>query len=205
VTASGLYGAAAAQNSHTFWVFYFTATTILRSGMAMLPKLHTLNALSTETGHDRRAIAKILAGTPPDGRFGKHPAWRMQTFLRVREGQTLVAPVGPDDKALDNLERVAERAQQALDMLSAEESIERRRELVKGGLLRVFEQLERAFSRVEADNTPEGRTVTEPFITRVLGSSIGQILQLCEWQLEERPFSASSSGNECTKPRKKKG
>ena len=46
--------------------------------MGILPQLFTLSGLSTELGHDRRYIARRLAGVPADGRLGRSPAW----FLR---------------------------------------------------------------------------------------------------------------------------
>lgn len=45
----------------------------------MRPKLHSLSALATELGLDRRTIAKRLATVPPDGRISGHDAWLLAT------------------------------------------------------------------------------------------------------------------------------
>jgi hypothetical protein len=49
--------------------------------MGMRAHLWTINGLSTETGVDRRAIAKQLAGIKPDGKAGRQHAWLLKTYF----------------------------------------------------------------------------------------------------------------------------
>lgn len=49
--------------------------------MAMRPALFTISGLATELGIDRRTVAQRLAGVAPDGKSGRHDAWRLQTVL----------------------------------------------------------------------------------------------------------------------------
>ncbi len=49
--------------------------------MGMRPTLWTVNGLSTETGVDRRAVAKQLAGIEPDGKARGEDAWLLKTYL----------------------------------------------------------------------------------------------------------------------------
>src|SRR5262249_35682196 len=49
--------------------------------MPMRPRFWTINGLATETGDDRRLVAKRLADTKPDGMVRSEPAWLLRTYL----------------------------------------------------------------------------------------------------------------------------
>ena len=47
--------------------------------MAMRPALLSMNALAVEFSISLRTMAKTLRDVEPDGRRGRHPAWRIST------------------------------------------------------------------------------------------------------------------------------
>ena len=107
--------------------------------MAMVARLHTLYGASIETGVDRRAIGKALAGYPPDGDDGKgNDAWLMTTILRALQ---------PEDGGLDlNAER-ARKTKEEADIL-AMKSAQARGELLPRDDVEVA--VVGAFARVRA-------------------------------------------------------
>jgi hypothetical protein len=49
--------------------------------MPMTPQLFSISGAAVELGMDRRTIAAALTDISPDGKIGKHPAWRLRTIL----------------------------------------------------------------------------------------------------------------------------
>jgi hypothetical protein len=49
--------------------------------MAMRQQLWSISGLAVELEVDRRTLAVALKGVPPDGKLGKHDAWRLLTAL----------------------------------------------------------------------------------------------------------------------------
>jgi hypothetical protein len=49
--------------------------------MAMIPRLWSISALAVELEVDRRTMAAALKGVAPDGKEGRHDAWRLTTAL----------------------------------------------------------------------------------------------------------------------------
>ncbi len=85
--------------------------------MTMTPQLWSLNALSTETGRDRRTLAKALATVPEDGLLQGHKAWRLTTALaalRAYDGPNRRDPAGPAPPVPPGLE-VLERCDNPFD------------------------------------------------------------------------------------------
>ncbi len=49
--------------------------------MGMTPRLWSLNALAVELDRNPRTVAKALRYRRPDGKLGRHDAWRLRTAL----------------------------------------------------------------------------------------------------------------------------
>ena len=62
--------------------------------MAMQKRLWSVNALAVELGRDRRTVAKVLDGVPPDGRLKGHAAWYLEAALSALNGNRATAPRG---------------------------------------------------------------------------------------------------------------
>ena len=56
--------------------------------MALLAKLYTISGLEIELASNKRKLAKILKGVPPDGKSGKHDAWFISTVLKAQASET---------------------------------------------------------------------------------------------------------------------
>jgi hypothetical protein len=105
--------------------------------MPMQPNLWSMNGLAVELGVNVRTIGRALAGTPADGRLGKHEAWRMATAVAalerhrgVRVGAAVKGNGDCDiDAICDQIESLSEESEAGFRRLEAEPDLRKRREM----------------------------------------------------------------------------
>lgn len=108
--------------------------------MAYVAALHTVNALATELGRDRRTIANALRAVTPDGKSGRWDAWYLTTALKALGS-------GDGNDALDwNAERTR-KAKEEADAL-AMKNAQARGELIPRETFHIM--VTSAFARVRA-------------------------------------------------------
>lgn len=154
--------------------------------MAMTAKLHSLNSLAVELGRDRRTIARALRHVRPDGESGGHRAWFLATAIAALErieGRRGDTGDGHDENNLGAIEDASQRVQSLLDDLRALPDVAARRRLMRSGAGAVIGKLVDAFDRVESCRDANARMITKPFIDKILGETIGEVMHLCEWTL----------------------
>lgn len=156
--------------------------------MAMTAQLYSVSALAVELGRDRRTIAKALRHIQPDGLTpADERGWYLATALRALDASSgrRNAEGSVDDRLLETLEEAAERTQNLLDRLRAEADVARRREIVKGGAGAVVGELAHAFQHIAAAQSVDAQMVQAPFVNRMLGHVIAEVLDLCQLKLSD--------------------
>ena len=154
--------------------------------MAMTAKLHSLNAIAVELSRDRRTVGRALRHVRADGEIDGRRAWYLATAIdalnRV-EGTRANAGNGHDESDLVALESAGRQVQRLIDDLAALPNVAARRKLMQSGAGAVLGELASAFDRVESRRDANARMVTKPFIDRVLGQSIAEVMHLCRWKI----------------------
>ena len=101
----------------------------------MMAKLWSQSALAAELQINPRTVAKALAGTPPDGRLAKRPAWHLRTALAALDVDKL-----PADRADRSPEANAFTSARAKWMEARARKAQLEREMLEGkvGLIEEF-------------------------------------------------------------------
>jgi hypothetical protein len=74
-----------------------------------------------------------------------------------------------------------------LDQLRAEPDIKARRKMLQNGQGHVIGAFIRAIERVRVGHSEASRVVEEPFVGQMIGSTISEVLALCDLTLADMP------------------
>jgi hypothetical protein len=158
-------------------------------------KLYSLSALATECGRNFRTLSKALSDVKPDGKApdGK-PKWHLATAISAlaeRErltGRPSSRPALPRYDArleaqIAGVEQTGREVDALLAALRAEPAVERRREMVERGDGRCIGAHMRALSASigSGADAPLRRVFCDSMMERITS----ELLQLCEWRLDE--------------------
>jgi hypothetical protein len=111
--------------------------------MPQTARLWTIAGLATELGRNVRTIASALRNTPPDGKCGRHPGWRMSTAVaRLSLPADRRRSNGGNEELYSDIERLAGDLQRNLEKLAAEPSVAARRQMVEGGIFHAVGKLD---------------------------------------------------------------
>jgi hypothetical protein len=153
--------------------------------MAMTAKLLSISAIAVELDRDRRTVSRALRHVPPDGKaddWGK--GWYLTTALRALErSEGRRSHNGGEDAAILELEYASRRVSELFERLRGE-TLEKRRELIEGGHGRVIGEYVNAIERARAGHSEATRLVEEPFVLKMIGNAVSELLALCDWQLD---------------------
>jgi hypothetical protein len=148
-------------------------------------RLLGINALATELNRDRRTIARALRTIPPDGKsHDRHNAWHLTTALRALEATEGRHRSEAPDESTIALEYATHAMLKWIERLRIEPDVARRRKMLEGEG-HVIGEYVRALDRVRAPHSPEQRMIEQPFIDRMLGGAIGDVLALCHIELDK--------------------
>jgi hypothetical protein len=151
--------------------------------MGMTARLYSLNALATELNRDRRTLGRALARVRPDGQTDAgDPAWYLTTALRAL-GEDHQRHDGYDD-GIAAVEYAARQVNELLERLRAEPNIGKRRKMLQRGEGAVVGEFTQAVERVRSVHSEVRRLVEEPYVLKMYGDMISEVLALCHWQLE---------------------
>jgi hypothetical protein len=151
--------------------------------MAMTAKLLSISAIAVELDRDRRTISRALRHVPPDGKAddgGK--GWYLTTALRALERSEgrRSHNGGGEDAAILELEYASRRVSELFERLRGE-TVEKRRELIERGDGRVIGEYVNAIERARAGHSEATRLVEEPFVLKMIGNAVSELLALCDW------------------------
>jgi hypothetical protein len=158
--------------------------------MPMTPQLFSISGAAVELGMDRRTIAAALTDSSPDGKVGKHPAWRLRTILAALGMGKGSGKISNAD--LDEMERVAETFMAGLKRVEAEPDIAKRREMMRE-VGPNFGRLDALWTRVNATMPPNEQAFCEHYQEMVMGRLLGEVLALCNWKI--RPENLKEGAN----------
>jgi hypothetical protein len=154
------------------------------------PTLFTIEALATETGRDRRTVAKALRGVTPDGQVKGREGYLLNTALKAlnaRSGASYRS--GGGNATPDEAVRVARKFEAALEKASQLPDItERRKILIEAGPL--FGQLCGLLEQ-GADETPgdENEKWLLTFVReQILADALATFYALGCWQVAGAPL-----------------
>jgi hypothetical protein len=155
--------------------------------MSMTAKLYSISGLSVELGRDRRTVSKALARVPPDGETADgHDGWHLTTVLAAiarSEGRRSHNGDG-DDADIRAVEYASRRVSELFERLRGETDIEKRRALIESGHGRVIGEFVNAIEHARASHSPGTRLVEQPYVDKMIGGAVSELLTLCDWQLE---------------------
>jgi hypothetical protein len=152
----------------------------------MKRKLWSQHALAKELGHNERTIARVLDSVPADGKItGGHRGWHLKTALAALSDYSAgssqlrtsddVHPSG----APVAIERAASAVQDLLDRMRAEESVDRRRELLRADG-RCVGELHRLLESDLEERGPEYPKIYGPYFKEMFAHVTAETLHLCE-------------------------
>ena len=147
------------------------------------PDLWSIGAIANETGHDRRTVARVLAGVKADGELaGGHAGWLTKTVIAAFRAYDRRAR--DDDQSPDadfaKLLGTGQAVEDLLVRLRAEASIAQRRRMVQAEG-RVVGELEQAMITAASSDDIIAGIVRDTLIEQ----TACEIMYLCEWRLDE--------------------
>jgi hypothetical protein len=155
------------------------------------PTLFTIEALATETGRDRRTVAKALRGVTPDGQVKGREGYLLKTALKAlnaRSGASYRSCGG--NATPDEAVRVARKFEAALEKASQLPDItERRKILIEAGPLfgQLCELLEQGTDDVPFRDENE-RWMSEFVREQILADALATFYALGCWQVAGAPL-----------------
>lgn len=151
----------------------------------MAEELLSINALASQLGHDRRTLSKMLKLYPADGETPSGDRlWYRSTAERALNDAAEAAFSGGDDNAvLAAVEDTASDMLNALARLEREPDIMKRRQMVFDGGAHSIGRYNDALRR--SLDTSRHRVIDEIIVNYMVGQAIGQLLSLCDWELDQ--------------------
>lgn len=157
--------------------------------MSMMPKLYSLHGLAVEVGLDRRAVAKLLRSTPPDGSMKGGARWRLSTLLQAiedqrphRRGGNGHAHSNPELlRITEKIEAITNTLNARLARLSKITSLDKRREAA-GMVGPMIGQLDRLTGQANLLLPADERGIANVARDRIIGVAISNLMAVCEWQ-----------------------
>jgi hypothetical protein len=157
--------------------------------MAQMPNLLTINGIATELNMDRRAVARLLRATPPDGTTAGHKTWLLSTVLTAMQQQRRGGNSAELRVAADEIETLARKLGAGLGRLEKIKNLDGRRKAAEavgpmiGGLDRLMAEANAMCPAHELD-------LLEMVRDKIGQEAVGQLMALCRYRLGAKSAAA---------------
>src|SRR5258708_5466880 len=157
--------------------------------MPMQPTLFSFSGAATEIGVDRRTLASALSGISPDGKIGKHPAWRLRTILKaIERGQPGSGRLWNAD--VDEMERLIKALLAGLEQLEAESDIATTRKMFEV-IGANFGELDALGTRMNETFPDAEREFCEQYRSMTMSRLLQEFLHLVQWKFRPEDLEES--------------